>query len=103
MADFTDILTSERKILAELTTMSSFVGGPLHLGDIEELPDSTECPCIVCPWHKWSFKLSNGKLVSPPERNLCINVYPVRTTESGQIQIGFSRINPIYFNSDCDF
>jgi len=31
-------------------------GGPLHLGDIEVLPDKSLC--VRCPWHKWSFCVS---------------------------------------------
>jgi len=28
-------------------------GGPLHLGDIEVLPDKSLC--VRCPWHRWAF------------------------------------------------
>ena len=33
-------------------------GGPLHLGDIEVLPDKSLC--VKCPWHKWSFCVAKG-------------------------------------------
>ena len=33
-------------------------GGPLHLGDIEVLPDKSLC--VKCPWHKWTFCVSGG-------------------------------------------
>jgi len=33
-------------------------GGPLHLGDIEMLPDRSLC--VRCPWHKWTFCISSG-------------------------------------------
>jgi len=39
-------------------------GGPLHLGDIEVLPDKSLC--VRCPWHKWAFKVSGGR--RPGER-----------------------------------
>lgn len=58
---------------------------------------------MVCPWHKWSFDLLTGKQQWPPGRNHCIQVYPVRTTKSGQIEIGFSRIDPQYFSPDFEF
>lgn len=38
-------------------------GGPLHMGDIEVLPDKSLC--VRCPWHKWAFCVS-GK--EPGER-----------------------------------
>jgi len=34
-------------------------GGPLHLGDIEVLPDMSLC--VRCPWHKWSFCVSRSR------------------------------------------
>lgn len=85
---------------------SLHIGGPLHLGDIEDLcshSGANRGPYIVCPWHKWKFELPSGKQVSPPERQEHVNVYPVRTTESGKILIGFSRIDPMYFSTTCDF
>ncbi|CAD5119756.1 DgyrCDS8351 [Dimorphilus gyrociliatus] len=33
-------------------------GGPLELGDIEEINNDL---CIVCPWHKYIIKLSSGE------------------------------------------
>ena len=33
-------------------------GGPLHLGDIEVLPDKSLC--VKCPWHKWTFCVARG-------------------------------------------
>ncbi|RDD39164.1 Rieske domain-containing protein [Trichoplax sp. H2] len=41
------------------------LGGPLHLGDIENLisEDQRLVPCIVCPWHRWTFRLDNGQRI----------------------------------------
>ena len=80
----------------------------MHLGDIEDLYSGVgvgtgKYPCIVCPWHKWTFELSSGNQVLPPERHNSIKVYPVRATSDGQIQIGFSSIDPTYFTSYSDF
>ncbi|XP_069483751.1 Rieske domain-containing protein isoform X2 [Ambystoma mexicanum] len=33
-------------------------GGPLHLGDIEDINGQ---PCIVCPWHKYKIALATGE------------------------------------------
>lgn len=33
-------------------------GGPLHLGDIEEINGKL---CIVCPWHKYKITLAEGE------------------------------------------
>ena len=44
-------------------------GGPLHLGDIEVLPDKSLC--VKCPWHKWTFCVARGGaggLSSPANR-----------------------------------
>ncbi|KAJ3035841.1 hypothetical protein HDV00_003376 [Rhizophlyctis rosea] len=34
-------------------------GGPLHLGDIEDVASGD--PSIVCPWHAYRFSLNNGE------------------------------------------
>ncbi|KAM8960796.1 Rieske domain-containing protein [Pelodytes ibericus] len=33
-------------------------GGPLHLGEIEDIDGQT---CIVCPWHKYKIALATGE------------------------------------------
>ncbi|XP_069081742.1 Rieske domain-containing protein [Pleurodeles waltl] len=33
-------------------------GGPLNLGDIEDINGQ---PCIVCPWHKYKIALATGE------------------------------------------
>ncbi|KAM4809366.1 Rieske domain-containing protein isoform 2-T2 [Rhinophrynus dorsalis] len=33
-------------------------GGPLHLGDIEDINGQT---CVICPWHKYKIALSTGE------------------------------------------
>ena len=83
-------------------------GGPLHLGDIEVLPDSSLC--VRCPWHKWSFCVSpasstrrklfsgpedrgRGECVWPPGRGqegVGVKVYPTVTDKRRKtIKIGF--------------
>ena len=56
-------------------------GGPLHLGDIEDLGDEGGFKrkiCVVCPWHKWTFDLHNGSNVVPNVESMTVKVYPVR-------------------------
>lgn len=36
------------------------VGGPLHMGDIEDVAGMT---CVRCPWHHYKFELQSGKCV----------------------------------------
>ena len=81
----------------------TILGGPLHLGDIEELPGSSgtdlHSPHIVCPWHKWCFELSTGKQIRPLGRHRDIETFPVRTDDNGRIFIGFMSFDPSCFIS----
>ncbi|XP_005098944.1 Rieske domain-containing protein [Aplysia californica] len=46
---------------SELFALDSFcyhAGGPLHMGDIEEMPGYT---CVVCPWHRYKITLRSGE------------------------------------------
>jgi nitrite reductase/ring-hydroxylating ferredoxin subunit len=37
-------------------------GGPLAMGDIEELVlDDDKTPCVVCPWHGYKISLKTGE------------------------------------------
>ncbi|CAH1772685.1 unnamed protein product [Owenia fusiformis] len=36
-------------------------GGPLHKGDIEDVPNFSSC--IVCPWHRYKICLQTGESV----------------------------------------
>ncbi|NP_001085569.1 Rieske (Fe-S) domain containing L homeolog [Xenopus laevis] len=33
-------------------------GGPLHLGDIEDIGGQT---CVICPWHQYTIALATGE------------------------------------------
>ena len=76
-------------------------GGPLHLGDIEELSDNTLC--VRCPWHSWRFDLVNGKVRHPKGQDRSALVFPVRVKDNGQLAIGFDQFSNKYFNGDIDF
>ena len=91
-------------------------GGPLHLGDIEVLPDKSLC--VKCPWHKWTFCVANkkqdsvtrrklfsserssrgqGECVWPPGRGedgVSVKVYPTLVDKRRKtIKIGFESFN----------
>merc|ERR1711892_224737 len=103
------------------TSKCPHAGGPLHLGDIEVLPDKSLC--VRCPWHKWAFcvaKSQSGELtgketfrrnlfseersleshavgdcVFPPGRDdKKMKVYPaVLDKKRKQVKIGFESFN----------
>ncbi|XP_045607781.1 uncharacterized protein [Procambarus clarkii] len=74
-------------------------GGPLHIGDIEALPDRSLC--VRCPYHGWKFNLVTGKCHHPKTRqDLSAMVYPVKVNpQNGEIAIGFNEFNPFYFKT----
>ena len=75
-------------------------GGPLHLGDIEDIGYG-ESPRIRCPWHHWCFDLNNGRQVRPHYNGACTVSFPARITKDGKIEIGFNSLHSSYFtNSD---
>jgi len=84
-------------------------GGPLHLGDIEVLPDKSLC--VRCPWHKWAFCILSpssktdyttsrtdltkvGSCVHPPSRtDKKLEVFPaIIGNNRRHIKIGFESI-----------
>ncbi|XP_042224491.1 uncharacterized protein LOC121868240 [Homarus americanus] len=75
-------------------------GGPLHAGDIEELPNHTVC--VRCPYHRWAFSLRDGKCKEPDfHGKLFAKVYPVKVDLcKGQIKVGFDSFHPSCFQ-DC--
>lgn len=77
-------------------------GGPLHLGDIEELGEA-KIPCIVCPWHHWKYDIDNGNIMQPVHEKLKVDVYPVKVMEDGSMFVGFESISSDYFNCGESF
>ncbi|ESO97837.1 hypothetical protein LOTGIDRAFT_152940 [Lottia gigantea] len=76
-------------------------GGPLHLGDIEELPNGNLC--VKCPWHSWKFDLETGHAEFPKGQSKTAVTYRVKVTETGEIYIGFARLSDRYFHGEIDF
>lgn len=52
-------------------------GAPLSEGRLEGTS-------VTCPWHGWTFDVTNGRLGSSPES--CLNTYPVEA-EGGKIYL----------------
>lgn len=71
------------------------MGGPLHLGDIEEIDGQI---CVSCPVHRWSFDLDSGKcLVSDQVKMKC---FEIKVTErEREIYVGFDGIQDEVFRS----
>ena len=77
-----------RKSVLNFCLMCSFCsGGPLHLGDIEDLGEAA-LPCVVCPWHSWKYSLETGSLKIPDKKNITLGTYPVRVNEKGEVYLG---------------
>lgn len=81
----------------------SLKGGPLHLGEIEDLGE--ELLAIKCPWHGWRINPTNGKVMFPEGHDLQSTVvYPVKVAEDGHLFIGFSGLDEKYFKlEELDF
>lgn len=77
-------------------------GGPLHLGDIEELGEA-QLPCIVCPWHSWKYSLQTGQLKVPHKKNITLGTHPVKVNETGEVYVGIKALSPDYFNGEIEF
>ena len=81
--------------------------GPIQMGDIEDLAEHG--PCVVCPWHRWTFKLNTGQLVKPENRsgkNNDLQMYPVQLRGPEQkIFVGFANFSKKVFDGadDVDF
>jgi nitrite reductase/ring-hydroxylating ferredoxin subunit len=76
--------------------------GPLHLGDIEDV--EKHGMCVVCPWHRWTFRLSDGLLVKPDRGDVSSVVYPVQVDPvTNEISVGFTSFGNNLFGSEVDF
>ena len=73
-------------------------GGPLHVGDIEMLPDRSLC--VRCPWHSWRFDLKSGEVKHPEGHSKQAIVYPVEVREDDSLWIGFQSFSDKYFSGD---
>ncbi|GAB6020760.1 hypothetical protein CHUAL_003419 [Chamberlinius hualienensis] len=73
-------------------------GGPLHLGDIEDIGQGKLT--VTCPWHKWKFELNSGALLVPANRHEYLDIFPVKVEpRSGILKVGFHSFHPSVFTS----
>ena len=70
-------------------------GGPLHVGDIETLPDASLC--VRCPWHSWCFDLNTGEAKRPKHPEILATVYPTQVAPDGSLRVGFKEFDQSYF------
>ncbi|KAK7098807.1 hypothetical protein V1264_003036 [Littorina saxatilis] len=73
-------------------------GGPLSMGDIEELPG--EGLCVRCPWHQWTILLETGQVGEHKGRKQAAVIFPVKVSKEGEIYIGFDAVSNRFFNLD---
>ncbi len=73
----------------------SHQGGPLNIGDIEEIDGHA---CVSCPWHGFSFDLETGVCLAP-KGNYKQQVFDVKINDDGTLSLGFRGINNSIFSS----
>ena len=70
-------------------------GGPLHLGDIEDVGGKV---CVVCPWHGWSYDAEDGACTQG-DTSWVQPRYEVRE-EGGRLFVGFDEMDNSLFASE---
>jgi nitrite reductase (NADH) small subunit len=70
-------------------------GGDLSLGDVEDVAGAA---CVTCPVHGYQFDLRSGESVAPP--GYLLRTYPCRVSDSGEIEVAFSRLDDRIFEDD---
>ena len=70
-----------------LADRCAHLGGPLHQGTLGEAGDD---PCITCPWHGSTFRLTDGRVVHGPA-TARQPAFTTRLVEGGMVQVRPSR------------
>ena len=78
------------------TNVCPHQGGPLVLGDIEDIGGQL---CVTCPWHGFRFDVRTGVSVAPRKR-YTMATHPTRLAADGTIYVGFREIADQLFESD---
>jgi nitrite reductase/ring-hydroxylating ferredoxin subunit len=63
------------------------VTGRLHSAGVRELSADETTPVVRCPWHRWEFRLSDGRALRDPRLHL--KLYPCRV-EDGRLLVELS-------------
>ena len=59
--------------------------------------------CVVCPWHRWTFRLTDGLLVKPDRGDQKAIIFPVEIDEiTDEVSIGFEQFDNNLFNDFDD-
>ena len=59
--------------------------------------------CVVCPWHRWTFRLTDGLLVKPDRGDHNAPVFPVQIdSETNEILVGFKSFGTNLFSCNVD-
>jgi nitrite reductase/ring-hydroxylating ferredoxin subunit len=66
-----------------LTDRCAHLGGPLHQGTLTVAQDG---PCVTCPWHGSTFRLSDGRVVHGPA-TARQPAFDTRIAEGGMVQV----------------
>ena len=72
---------------------ADLTGGRILMDDIEDL-------VIECPLHKIRFDLRTGKSISSGFSVSGLETYPTRISPNGEIEIGFTSLNPLMFSPE---
>jgi len=66
-----------------LADQCAHLGGPLHQGT---LTDDGGGPCVTCPWHGSTFRLTDGAVVHGPA-TARQPAFDTRVVEGGMVQV----------------
>lgn len=92
-------------------------GGPLAMGDIEDIKlkkTGENMACVICPWHKYKISLKTGEGIyfhtdpfGPPgkkpklkSRGKKQRTHEIYETEDGRVMVTLNLSNEIKFESD---
>jgi nitrite reductase/ring-hydroxylating ferredoxin subunit len=76
------VLRQGADVLA-LADQCAHLGGPLHQG---RLTDDGDGPCVTCPWHGSTFRLTDGTVVHGPA-TARQPAFDTRVIEGGMVQV----------------
>jgi nitrite reductase/ring-hydroxylating ferredoxin subunit/uncharacterized membrane protein len=76
------VLRQGADVLA-LADQCAHLGGPLHQG---RLTDDGDGPCVTCPWHGSTFRLTDGAVVHGPA-TARQPAFDTRVVEGGMVQV----------------
>ena len=76
------VLRQGSEVLA-IADQCAHLGGPLHQGS---LTDDGNVPCVTCPWHGSTFRITDGTVVHGPA-TARQPAFDTRIVEGGMVQV----------------